>query len=474
MKLQRIMYAVGNKELEDFLTKNGLDPSYGKVVATVVHRGAIIPKIQELNLNEPGSPLTLILNEGLESKSEGRILDICKEIRVNYPHTRIILVGGEHEIGDEFLCALLSMGIYDVTFGEKVSAVRIIELIHNPNTYADALSFVSKSNVAMDSSLSAVPEAEAEPKVVTRVVVPQEPESKRPLFTRRTPAPKQTEVKEEKQTVSEEKSTVINNNSPEGKERGNSGITENPPVIAVSKPPAKTNNKTVFVYSVTDGYMAREVALSLACLLASAKKVLLVDVSDGGAVLPPRLNIKTDRGLGCLKDINDTGISELPISPYLYKNTSVPPLLYLLSYGEGENMLTDSEIIKASEVIEGLGYDLVLYVCDRASDWLTKAMRERTSRQVLVTDQYSVSVNRTYQAVRRDMLNPSEAALCLTGTVKSVKPRMGDLLSLYGLKYGEELELTTAKLLLADSRAVPYMYGRDRRKLTRLSAFITG
>lgn len=471
-KIKKILYAIGNERLEERLTAE-LDPTH-QVAATVVHRSAIIPKLNEIYIDDPNSEIIALIAEGLPTPDEGMILSICQQIRVNFAYVRIIFLGGEHEIGDKFLKALVQMGIYDVMFG-KVNYTRIVELIYKPNTYSDALSLIEKSNITETESLGSIQEAQKEAQVfeLQKTVV----EPKKSIFGRNKHTQTAgTQEKVSKSTSSEpvKKSEPKTEPKPVLNQEVKADV-QNPDENLLSqnftenKVTVSTGTRTAFVFSVTDGFMAREVALSLSSLMAKSKKVLLVDISSGEALLPPRLNIKITGGLGCFADLSTNNLSSIPAAPYIYKNTAIPPSLSVLAYSEGEAELSLEQMDRAFDVVNEMNYEMVIYVCDRANDDVISLMQQKTMKQVLVTDQYSVSVNRSYRVIKNTKMTP---ALCVTGTVKSIKPRMRDLLSLYGLHYGEELDFSIAKLLNADANAVPYI--KESKKLLRLVSFIYG
>lgn len=483
MKIKKVLYAVGNDQLESYLTDKGLDDN-SKIVGTVVHRGAILPKLHELSQTITGE-ITLILNEGLPDVTEGTILEICKEIRIHYPQVRILLLAGEHQIGDEFLTALLNMGVYDVVFGEKLNINRVIEVLNNPNTYADALSFISESNL----SLADVKESK-EPEVVTEVVItPEKAERPLPLsvFARKrmekSDADRNIGIPNSKNLETYIPSIHVQSVSGEWnpaafKERtagtGKRQISEPFPVKREEKKALGHGKKQSFIFGVSDSYFAREIGLSLANILAGKSRVLLCDLTHGPALLPARLDVRVNEGLSYFADnINaDVDLSMVPVSPYyLSKNKAVSPFLYILAYQEADRFLTLEEVGGVTEILSGYDYSHIVYVCDRMFDMdMVRLMTKACNKTLLVSDQYSVSVNRAYDMIAAGRISPG---LVVTQAVAGVRPEISDLKKLYGIQYGEELAINRKTLLKADAMASPYIgVGRDKKKIQRLAAFL--
>lgn len=490
---EKIFYAVGNESLESYLTSNGLREA-DKVVATVVHRGAIIPKLKELSLTSQET-IILILNEGLPDVSEGTILEICKRIRIEYPHVRVLLLGGEHKVGDEFLTALLNMGVYDVVFGQKLNVNRVVEVMHNPMTYADALSFVQESNV----SLTDIKEADKEPEIIeTKIVSPAEQSTPKLLKKKKnnvtlnsssdvfgSDLDLQNTEDVGKPTLSSDvkRFDISANDKPvEQDERGvnekvqletpDASPSDNQGVIPTLNP--ASHPKMSLIFGVSDSYSAREVGLSVANALANMdKKVLLVDITKGNPLLPPRLNVKIDRGIKYFTENMDVDVdlSDIPTSPYLNKNKNISPSLQILCYEDDEDMIDAEALGQMTELLKGYGYNHIIYMADQLNDYETIQILSRQSERVLVVaDQYSVTVNRTYDVIRTNRLKPG---LVLVDTIKKLHPRLNELKQLYGCNYGEELSTPRVAMLQADASMSPYM-GMERRKIVRLASYLGG
>lgn len=473
--IKKVMYAVGNEELENYFTKHGLEQN-SKVVGTVVHRGAIIPKLQDISLTS-GGEITLILNEGLPDKSEGSILQICQRIRIEFPNVRILLLAGDHKVGDDFLSALLTMGVYDVVFGEKLNVNRVIEVLHTPNTYADALSFVRESNLVMSDRI----EEYKEPEVVTHVaVVPEAEDVRGDNISKERPEtePSPEEVMQEIPSAQPP--------APEKETKGSPAVSQKArkvPHSFASKQMGRSKMsgealvpvRQTAIFGVSDSYNAREIALSVAHILASDKRVLLVDITKGSPLLPTRLNTKVTEGLSFfIENMDpDVDLGSVPTSPYLMKNKAVSPSLYILPFGAAEkDIITAEEFGQFFETIRTYGYDHVLYVGDHMSDYdLIRMLGRLCDHMAIVGDQYSVTVNRVYEVITECKISPY---FVLAESVKAMDPTLPDLLKLYGLKQGIDLEMPRRDILRCDSLTAPYIgKGPDRRKLTRLAAYLS-
>lgn len=124
---QKILLALGFRQLEEYLKKH-LKKEY-EFVGETVYREGIIRAIGQKN------PDIVVIRETLHGREN--ILSIVYEIRVKFPKVRIIFIAGKREVGDALLATLVSYGVYDILYGQKVNAQDVISLIRKPNEYSD-------------------------------------------------------------------------------------------------------------------------------------------------------------------------------------------------------------------------------------------------------------------------------------------------------------------------------------------------
>lgn len=138
MKTNRIFFAIGHRQVEEFIKKS-LQNDF-EFVGETVYREGIIKGIDE-NQSD-----ILILRESLNGSQD--ILDIVYELKRKYPLLRIIFIAKSNRVaGDKLLSALVGYGVYDILTGLKVNVKEIINLIKNPNTISEAMEFQPKIKV---------------------------------------------------------------------------------------------------------------------------------------------------------------------------------------------------------------------------------------------------------------------------------------------------------------------------------------
>lgn len=123
----KLLFAIGQPAFEDAIaSRMGNECEY---IGTIGYKGGI------LNAVESKSPNVIIINETLQGN--GSMLDILYSIKIGFPKTRIIFIAGDRVPGDEFLAALVGLGIYDVLYGHEIRLPDIVSLIRKANTYSD-------------------------------------------------------------------------------------------------------------------------------------------------------------------------------------------------------------------------------------------------------------------------------------------------------------------------------------------------
>lgn len=124
MILQKILLAIGFRQLEEYLKKQMKEFLF---VGETVYREGIVRAIGQKK------PDIVIIRETLEGTQD--ILSVLYEIRAKYPKVRIVFLAGNRKPGDVLLATVVSYGIYDVLYGDKILAQHIIDIVRNPNEY---------------------------------------------------------------------------------------------------------------------------------------------------------------------------------------------------------------------------------------------------------------------------------------------------------------------------------------------------
>lgn len=173
---QKILLAIGNRPVENFLVKQ-LDEAY-TFVGTSTYREGVLQNIEEK------APDVVILREGLAGNMN--ISEIIYDIRQYYPSIRIIFITGDREPGDAMLAMLVNMQIFDILASSEIQVAEILELIKNPNQYQHVAHFQPKVIVDEKSKqvLFDAPEAREVVKNVERTIYVErdsgEPEKNQP------------------------------------------------------------------------------------------------------------------------------------------------------------------------------------------------------------------------------------------------------------------------------------------------------
>lgn len=123
----KVMLAVGYRELEEFIQKKVKNEFI--FVGVTTYREGVIRSIGQNN------PDVVVIRETLEGKEN--ILSIVYEIRNKFPRVRVIYLAGKREPGDQLLATLVSYGVYDILYGDKIQAQDVIALLRNANEYKD-------------------------------------------------------------------------------------------------------------------------------------------------------------------------------------------------------------------------------------------------------------------------------------------------------------------------------------------------
>lgn len=132
--MQKVLLAIGNRQIEEFLQKKLEDDFY--FVGTSTYREGILNNIQK------NVPDIIILREGL--KGNQNISEIIYEIRRHYQGTRIIFITGNREAGDELLAMLVNLQIFDILANERINVNEIVKLVRVPNSYQQVAHFQPK------------------------------------------------------------------------------------------------------------------------------------------------------------------------------------------------------------------------------------------------------------------------------------------------------------------------------------------
>lgn len=125
--MEKVLLAVGFRQLEDYLQKK-LKNEF-KFVGVTTYRDGVIRSIGQT------MPDIVVIRETLHGNEN--ILDIVYEIRTKFHNVRVVFVAGKREPGDALLATLVSYGVYDILYGEKIPSDEIIRLLRKPNEYKD-------------------------------------------------------------------------------------------------------------------------------------------------------------------------------------------------------------------------------------------------------------------------------------------------------------------------------------------------
>ena len=104
------------------------------------YREAVVDKCRGYNVD------LLILSEMLQGQVDFQTL--CQEVRINSGNTRILVIGGQHEKGDDFFVGLTAKAIYDIVYGESLQFADLFKLIFTKNTYSDSLKYLKTSQLS--------------------------------------------------------------------------------------------------------------------------------------------------------------------------------------------------------------------------------------------------------------------------------------------------------------------------------------
>ncbi|BBW98921.1 AAA family ATPase [Geobacillus subterraneus] len=163
--MQKILLAIGFRQLEEYLKKQLKEFLF---VGETVYREGILRAIGQKK------PDIVIIRETLEGSQD--ILSVLYEIRAKYPKVRIVFLAGNRKPGDALLATVVSYGIYDVLYGDKIRAQDIIHIVRNPNEYVHVQHLQPK--VMLDETRNQVlyDAPDVEQRVITKeVVVIKEP-----------------------------------------------------------------------------------------------------------------------------------------------------------------------------------------------------------------------------------------------------------------------------------------------------------
>lgn len=149
---KKIMYAVQAKQMEDIITEALKNEASGSIVpiGNVGYRENVLPSMKQ------AKPDILLYREALKGTMD--IFDLMKQIREEYPLTRIIFLANEHGTDSKLLCRLVFLGIYDIINKNSISPTEIINCILHPNNFADVAKYFHPQY--MDEL---IPEAPAQP-----------------------------------------------------------------------------------------------------------------------------------------------------------------------------------------------------------------------------------------------------------------------------------------------------------------------
>lgn len=132
---ERILYAIGYKKAEEYITKilSEFDNRF-EVVGSVNDQESILSFIREKDVN------VLVIREGLKGSDD--IFKIVFHIRLNFPDIRIVFMAKNRKVGDLYLARLVAFSIFDILAGERISTKSIANLIVNPQNFNEVKSLL--------------------------------------------------------------------------------------------------------------------------------------------------------------------------------------------------------------------------------------------------------------------------------------------------------------------------------------------
>ena len=168
----KICLAVSDQVAESFLQEKILEKdSMAVFTPPALHREAVIDRVSF------DMPSILIISENLNAGGNSISFDaVITTIRTKYEGCRIIILAGNHEVGDAFLNKMVSRGVYDIIFGSNVNLNDIVDCVFHPKDY----SYAEKLQ-----GLEVTPQSEEVGKSVNMVNVVEEEREKRSLFRNR-------------------------------------------------------------------------------------------------------------------------------------------------------------------------------------------------------------------------------------------------------------------------------------------------
>lgn len=148
---QKILFAIGNRDAEDFIKDKLLNKSDEfEFVGNAVHKDMIIDLIKS------NSPDILILREGLDGKQD--IFSLAKNIKYNFTYVRIIFLSADRKVGDINLANLVSYQIYDIIVGSKTNIEEIIDCILKPKKMEDVKKYLPVDEIFSEKDFDNNPE----------------------------------------------------------------------------------------------------------------------------------------------------------------------------------------------------------------------------------------------------------------------------------------------------------------------------
>lgn len=144
--MKKVLYAINHKETETKLTS--LLQQF-EIIPTgaVTYREAITASLRE-------SPADILLfRENLKGSTE--VFELMKELRINFPNTRIVFLGNARPVTDKFLGRLVCLGIYDIIANDRTALADMADYIAHPRNFSHVAKYFQEQ--VMDELLPAPP-----------------------------------------------------------------------------------------------------------------------------------------------------------------------------------------------------------------------------------------------------------------------------------------------------------------------------
>ena len=142
IKMKSILMGIGYANWENELIRKLKLEKRFVFTEVAIDRGSIIAKVKQYK------PDIAIFREALTG--QGDWLEIIYTLRKTMPELRIIFITKMRDVGDEFLSALTSYGVYDLMVGDSLRTNDVIEVVLRPRTFDDISKYIPEVVIGED------------------------------------------------------------------------------------------------------------------------------------------------------------------------------------------------------------------------------------------------------------------------------------------------------------------------------------